>query len=136
MSNTIAVNCELYWGFFDRTNEMSGKYQVDICNLSDKAVEALEELGLQVRNKGDEKGNFITVKSSNPIKVFFDRDIDEASPDMVGNGSKAKAAISFYDWSFRGKKGRSPSLKKLVVTDLQVYEGGNGDGGVNLDDVL
>lgn len=136
MSNTIAVNCELYWGFFDRVNDMSGKYQVDLTSLSDKAVSALEDLGIKVNNKGDERGNYITVKSSNPIKVFFDTN-DEASPSMIGNGSSAKAAIGFYDWDFRGKKGRSPSLKKLVVTDLVVYAGAEaGEGGLDLDAAL
>lgn len=136
MNNVIAVNCELYWGFFDRVNEMSGKYQVDLTSLSDKAVSALEDLGIKVNNKGDERGNYITVKSNNPIKVLFDTN-DEASTAMIGNGSSARAAVGFYEWDFRGKKGRSPSLKKLVVTDLVVYEGaGSGEGGIDLDAAL
>ena len=41
---------------------------------------------------------------------------------MVGNGSKAKVVLSHYDWTFKGKKGRSPSIFKLIITDLEVYE--------------
>lgn len=136
MSNVIAVAADIYWACLEHTNEMSGKYQVDLCNLSDKAVEALEDLGIRVANKGDDRGNYITVKSSNPIRAQFSADVGDANAAMVGNGSKAKAAIGFYDWKFRGKEGRSPSLKKLVVTDLQVYEGAAAEGGVDLDDVL
>lgn len=125
MTNSIAVACEIFWPFFDRKNDMSGKYQVDLCNLSPKAVNALEEMGIKVRNKGDEKGDFLTVKSNNPIHVHF-KDGD-ATPDMVGNGSKAQVSLSYYDWNFNGKKGRSPSLKRLLVTELNVFEGGGGD---------
>ena len=136
MSNVITMNCDLYWGFFDRVNDMSGKYQVDVCNLSDKAVDALENLGIAVRNKGDERGSFITVKSNNPIHVSLDRDTyGDVVPDMIGNGSKAQVAIGYYDWDFRGKKGRSPSLKKLKVTELNVYSGGEGSD-FNFDDAL
>ena len=132
MSNSIAVACEIYWGFFDRTNEYSNKYQVDLCKLSPKAVAALEELGINVRNKGDDRGDFITVKSNNPIHVDFKA--DPVDVGMLGNGSKANAALSYYDWDYRGKKGRSPSLKKLLVTEVEVYEG--ADGGIDFDDIL
>lgn len=135
MSNVITVNCELYWGFFDRKNDMSGKYQVDLTSLSDKAVSALEDLGVKVNNKGDERGNYITVKSSNPIKVLFDTK-DEPSVSSIGNGSTAKASVGYYDWDFRGKKGRSPSLKKLVVTDVVVYEGGAAAEEFDMDSAL
>lgn len=135
MSNSIAVACEIYWGFFDRKNDMSGKYQVDLCNLSPKAVAALEELGLKVRNKGDEKGDFITVKSNNPIHLNFKPDVDPVDPDMVGNGTKANVSLSYYDWNFNGKKGRSPSLKKLLVTELNVFEGKGGES-FDFDEIL
>jgi hypothetical protein len=48
----------------------------------------------------------------------------------VGNGSKLKAVIGYYDWtSPMGKKGRSANLAKMVVTDLVVFEKDNGGGG-------
>lgn len=115
----VTVNATLYWANLSSKNEMSGKYQVDMSNLSDAAVQALEEHGLQVRNKDDERGNYITVKSTNPIRAY-NTSGDEIGC-LVGNESKAKAVLGHYDWSFQGKKGRSPSCLKLVITDLNEY---------------
>jgi hypothetical protein len=116
----IVINADLFWANLQQRNELSGKYQVNLCNLSSGAVAALEERGINVNNKGDEQGSFITTKSLNPIKAY-NTSGDEIDC-IVGNGSKAKAAISYFDWEFSGKQGRSPSLIKLIITDLEVYE--------------
>lgn len=116
----IVVNAETYWANLQQVNEMSGKYQVDLCNLSAAAVSALEERGLTVVNKSDERNDFITCKSKNPIKAF--NEAGDELPVQIGNGSKAKAVLSHYDWTFKGKEGRSPSIQKLIITDLEEYE--------------
>jgi len=120
-SNRVKLKADVMWAFLDRQNEMSQKYQVDLCNLSEAAVAALENMGIQVREKED-KGHFITCKSSNIIKAF-DRDGDVIEGISIGNGSKAVAMVGSYEWSWKNKTGVSPSLKKLVITDLVSYEG-------------
>ena len=66
----IKVEAEVQWAFFNKKNEMSGKFQVDLTNLSDNAVKALQDAGLEPRNREDkpEKGWFITAKSNYEIK--------------------------------------------------------------------
>ena len=120
MTKPIAVAATLYWASTSTKNEMSDKYQIDLGNLSDKAVMALEEMGIDVNNK-EEQGNYVTVKSSKPIQVFDENGIVLDADVKIGNGSKAKAALSFYDWTYKAKSGRSPSLVKLMVTDLIEY---------------
>lgn len=124
-TNRVKLKADLMWAYLDRQNEMSQKYQVDLCNLSTAAVSKLEEMGIGVRQKED-KGHFITCKSSNPIKAF-DRDGDVIQGISVGNGSKAVAMVSSYEWNWKNKNGVSPSLKKLVVTDLVSYEGSDSE---------
>jgi hypothetical protein len=123
MENTqrIKVKADIMWAYLDKPNDMSGKYQVDLCNLSDGAVGALEGMGVTVRQKED-KGYFITCKSTNPIRAY-DRDGDVIEGISIGNGSKAVAMIGTYSWTFKNKEGTSPSLKKLVVDELVAYEG-------------
>ena len=123
MENTqrIKVKADVMWAYLDKPNDMSGKYQVDLCNLSDSAVGALEGMGVTVRQKED-KGYFITCKSTNPIRAY-DRDGDVIEGISIGNGSKAVAMIGTYNWTFKNKEGTSPSLKKLVVDELVAYEG-------------
>ena len=129
----LKIKCDIYWAQLNKMNEMSGAYQVNLCNLSDAAAEALEEMGLSVNQDSEKKadmGKYITCKSKNKPMKAFDVDGDEITED-IGNGSKAKALVGTYDWTYKNKKGISPSLIKLVVTDLVEYSGG---GGISADD--
>lgn len=133
-SQRVKIKADVMWAYLDRQNEMSGKYQVDLCNLSDAAVNALEGMGLTVRQK-DDKGYFITCKSNNPIKAF-DKNGDIIDGVSIGNGSKAEALVGFYEWRYQKKEGVSPSLKKLVITELQAYEDVEAVSDMGDDEVL
>jgi len=130
----VKIKADVMWAYLDRQNEMSGKYQVDLCNLSDAAVNALEEMGLTVRQK-DDKGYFITCKSNNAIKAF-DKNGDIIDGISIGNGSKAEALVGFYEWRYQKKEGVSPSLKKLVITEIQAYEDAESVSDMGDDEVL
>lgn len=132
MSDKLKIKADVYWACLNRKNELADAYTVDLCNLSDKAVAALEDMGISIQEnveKKPEQGKYITCKSQRPIKAF-DADGEEINED-VGNGSKAVCMIGAYQWSFKAKKGVSPSLAKLVITDLIVFAGG---GNISADD--
>lgn len=132
----VKIQAEVQWASFDHVNEMSGKFQCDLANLSDNAVKALEEIGLAPRKREDkpEKGWFLTVKSSYAIQPY-DKAGNEIK-DAVGNGSKAIALIKPYGWKWKNKEGISASLAKIVITDLVKYEvGGDVDDDMD-DDIL
>lgn len=130
----VTIKATIYWAQLNRQNDLSNKYQVDLCQLSDGAVEALENFGLTIHNNGDERANFITCKSTRPIRAYDNNGsiMDEAV--MVGNGSKALAIVGFFEWTFKNKKGRSPNLGRLKITDLVAFEADGGD--VTEDDAL
>jgi hypothetical protein len=128
----VKIKADVMWAYMDKPNEMSGKYQVDLCNLSDAAVKALEDMGIGVRQKED-KGYFITCKSNNPIRAY-DKDGDVIDGISIGNGSKSLALIGSYDWTWKNKSGVSPSLKKLVIDELVAYEGSGEPEPVIMDD--
>ena len=115
----LKIEADLMWAFLDTPNTMSGKYQVDLCNLSKNAIKALEEIGVNVRNK-DDKGFFVTAKSKNfPISA-----IDEKGSPIsakIGNGSRGVALIKPYSYSMNGKSGVGVGINKLVVTKLVEY---------------
>lgn len=115
----MKIEADIMWAFLDTPNTMSGKYQVDLCNLSKNAIKALEEIGVNVRNK-DDKGFFVTAKSKNyPISA-----IDEAGNPIsskVGNGSRGIALIKPYAYKMNGKSGVGVGINKLVVTKLVEY---------------
>ena len=91
-------------------------------------------MGIEIKSSDSkaEQGNYITCKSKN--EIHYQGPDGDMTGVLVGNGSKVKAVISYYDWEFKGKKGRSPGLKKLVITKLEVYEG--SEDGVDLDEAL
>jgi hypothetical protein len=123
----VKVKAVLMWAFLSKANDMSEKFQVELTNLSEQAVDRLEGIGLSVHVNPEkpEKGFYITCKSAKPIKAF-DSDGDEIPPAvLIGNGSKATVVVSGYDWTYKGKKGRSASIRKLIVTDLIEYSGGD-----------
>ena len=123
---SVSIQADVYWACLNHLNPIANKYTVNLANLSDKAVQALEEMGVTVLSnpaKRPEEGSYITCKSINPIKAF-DKQGNEYDADIkIGNGSKAVAVVSTYSWkSPTGKKGISPSLRKLTINDLVVYE--------------
>lgn len=121
MSSPVKLKADIFWAYFDKVNDLSQKYQVDLCNLSDDAVAALEAMGITVNSnpKKPEQGRYITCKSVNPIRP------QDSSGNhitaIVANNSKATAMVSTYEWKFMNKKGISPSLMKIVITDLKEY---------------
>jgi hypothetical protein len=119
MADQIKIRADIMWAYLDKPNEMSGKFQVDLCNLSDPAIKGLEGLGLEVKNK-EGKGYYITCKSTRPIFAFDDGGT-QLNGTIVGNGSKAAALINTYDWTFKGKKGKGAGVSKLVITDLKEF---------------
>ena len=128
----IKIKADVFWCQHTKVNDMSGKYQLNLCNLSDAAADALESMGISVQIGEDKKadmGKYITCKSEKAIRVF-DTDNDEIT-EAIGNGSRGKALVSSYSWTYKNKKGVSPSLKKLVITDLVEYSSASG---INADD--
>lgn len=120
----VKIGGELFWSnwmhqFNTKFNEDNKKYECTIGNLSDKAAEALKELGIQIKEK-DTMGKFIVGKS---LYVFEPVDEDGKPIDIskIGNGTKVTALVSSYRHKMSAKFGAAPSIKKLIVTELKEY---------------
>ena len=133
MTDAVKVKADIMWAYLDKVNDMSGKFQVDLCNLSEKAAEALQDLGLEVKFK-EGKGKYITCKSTRPIHVYDDGGSQIEA--QVGNGSKGVALVGTYSWSYQKKQGTSPALKRLVITDMLEYSGAPVGELISEDDLL
>jgi hypothetical protein len=132
----VKVQADLFWAFLDTPNQMSGKYQVDLCNLSKEAIKTLEGMGVNVRKKDDkpEQGFFITAKSVNYPITATD---SEGNPikAKVANGSKGIALLKPYEYTYRNQKGVGVGINGLVITDLIEYQD-NKSNLVTADDAL
>ena len=137
----VKIGGELFWSnwmhqFNTKFNEDNKKYECTIGNLSDKAAEALKELGIQVKEK-ENMGKYIVGKS---LYKFDPVDADGKPVDIekIGNGTKVTALVSSYRHKMSAKFGAAPSIKKLIVTELKVYspDGEDSPFEEELDDVL
>ena len=120
----IKIAGDLFWAnwmkeYNTRFNTDNKKYECTIGNLSDKAAEALKELGIQIKEK-DTMGKYIVGKS---LYVFEPVDQDGKPVDIakIGNGTKVTALVSSYRHKMYAKYGAAPSIKKLIVTELKEY---------------
>jgi len=117
-------NVTLFWAALNEPNKMSGKYQVDLCQLSEDQVAKLEDIGINVRTKGDDRGYFVTAKSAKfPITAYTkDGSVYEG---LVANGSKANVKAEAYEWTHAPTKrsGWAVGIKigGLQITDLIEY---------------
>ena len=118
MTDAVKVKADIMWAYLDKVNDMSGKFQVDLCNLSDKAADALQDIGLEVKFK-EGKGKYITCKSTRPIHAYDDGGSQIGA--QVGNGSKGVALMGTYAWSYQKKKGVSPALKRVGYYRMLEY---------------
>ena len=137
MSTPVKFRAEVMWAYLNTLNPQANKYTVDLCNLNERTVEALEGMGISVltNSKKPEKGHYITCKSTYPIVAE-----DESGTPInggVGNGSKAIVMVKAYKWEWKNKTGISPTLMKLKVTDLVPYNAGtpSDDSAVDLVDL-
>jgi len=120
----VRVAGELFWAnwmaeFNTKFNEDNTKYECTLGMLSDKAAEALEDLGIKIKNK-DTMGKFIVGKS----KFVFEPVDEDGNPvdiKKIGNGTKVVALVSSYRHKMSAKFGAAPSIQKLIVTELKTY---------------
>lgn len=123
MSDSVVIKAVMYWPFLNHKTD-DGKYQVDLCHLSPKAVKALTDLGITVKNKEDDREDFITCYSQYPIRVKSAEDGEDMTHYSIGNGTTCIAGIGTYEWTYKGKSGVSPAIGEVKIVDLVEYSAG------------
>lgn len=120
----IKIAGELFWSnwmgeFNTKFNEDNDKYECCFGMLSDKAAAALKELGVHVKDK-ELMGKHIVGKSKFKFEPV---DIHGNAIDIkdIGNGTKAFALVTSYRHKMSSKFGASPSIRKIVITELKRY---------------
>ena len=115
------TDVQLFWASVHTPNDMSGKYQVNLSNLTPAQIESLEDEGCSVRTKDNqpEMGTFITAKSSYPIKVVDTK--GNLINDLVGNGSVADVLFTTYSGKNKFGSYAGISVKKIILKELVSY---------------
>ena len=124
-----------YWAkvhqpHFDQYNEQ-GIFSIDV-TVDAKTKKQLQDLGLgpRIKTKGDERGEFITIKRKytrkDGTKNLAPRVVDSkrtpiSSDILIGNGSLVNVAFDTYDYNVGGNKGVGASLTAVQVVKLVQY---------------
>ena len=121
-----------YWASVITPNtkfDADGVWTIDVGNLDDLNKKKAQKDGLTVKNKGDEKDDFVTIKrkvrnakgSMNRAPNVVDAQKRLITETMVGNGSKVNVLYEPFEWNFGGKTGVSADLRAVQVTELVPY---------------
>lgn len=132
---TAIISGKAFWTKLNRKDEYSDKYQLDVGDLSEKSKEVLTSHGVKLKNKNDDRGEFITARTQYIVPVM-DSDKKVIDQDtLIGNGSSVRVKVDFNKTHpFVEKYGTSMYLKKVQVTELVEY--GSKDGFDDDDDML
>ena len=121
-----------YWAAITNPNttfDSDGVWSVDVADLDKKALDSIKNDGLSIKNKGDDRGDFITIKrkvrrkdgSLNRAPDLVDGQKRTMTNTLIGNGSKVNVHYTTYEWEFKGRPGVSADLRAVQVTELIPY---------------
>ena len=140
----VVVKGVAQWENLFKPNNLSHRYQIDICQLDKTSVKKLEEKGVEVKKgTGDKKnkGAFVVAKTEYQPNVTDAAKNAWPSSLKVGNGSKIKCSVSPYTWNNEYGTGISVALNSVMVVDFKEADmNGSGDldaeeGGFVLSDL-
>lgn len=105
-------------------------------SINDDTVKKLkaEGLGPKIKNKQDDRGNFISFKRkqvradgsfSKPIPIKDAKGQDWDGKTLIGNGSLVNVMCVINETEYQGKKHLKPGIIKVQVVKLVEYEGGD-----------
>jgi hypothetical protein len=123
-ADTGLIVGKAYWCRLKTPDDLDDKYKLDIGNLSTTSKSLLKKNGVRFKNKGDERGDFVTAKSKFRITQVEDDagipiDVTEVA---IGNGSDVKVRIKFNpDHPMAKEFGTALYLNKVKVMNLVPY---------------
>jgi len=135
-TNMTVITGRAFWASVQAPNttyDADGVWTIDV-SLDQANKKRVEEDGLRTKNKGDDRGDFVTIKR----KVMKKNGEKNDAPDVVdsmkkpmpnvliGNGSVVNVKYRTYDWTYQGRAGISADLQTVQVVDLVEYSGGKG----------
>lgn len=119
------------------------EWSLDV-SVDDKTVEKLTKLGLgsKIKNKGDDRGNFITFsrnelkaagpkkgQPNNPIRVTTDNGETAWDDRKIGNGSFVSVDFNIFETHYKNKSFLKPAILSIDVINWVEYMTGAPQSG-------
>jgi len=131
----ILLSGKAYWASVVEPNTTyEPVWQVDV-SVDEETKQKLESIGLSVKNKGDDRGDFFSCRRKVVKRDGSKRDaprvIDAKKMPwdnrLIGNGSAVKVKIQPYEYAYAGKAGVTADFMAMQVIDLVPYGDPSGD---------
>ena len=127
------LNGKAYWASVvtpNTTFDEDGVYSIDLAVDEENKKSAVAE-GLSIKNKGDERGDFVTIKrkakrkdgSANRAPDIMDNMKRPLQNTLIGNGSTVNVLFKTYEWNHKptNRSGKSADLQAVQVVNLITY---------------
>ena len=122
-----------YWASITSPNttfDADGTWSIDVGNLDADNKALAEKDGLAIKNKGDDRGDFVSIKRNvrrkngdfNNKPTLMDSQKRNMKDTLIGNGSEVSVLYSTYQWEFKGRSGTNADLRAVQVTNLIPYQ--------------
>tara|TARA_R110000744_G_scaffold11441_7_gene34670 strand:+ start:820 stop:1275 length:456 start_codon:yes stop_codon:yes gene_type:complete len=103
--------------------------------VDDSNRSVIEGANLPINNKGDDRGDFVTIKrkvlradgSQRAAPFIKDSQNNTWNGKLLANGSTVNVKAVPYDWNYAGKSGVSADLSAVQVVDFIEYTRDNED---------
>ena len=131
------IQGKAYWASVMRPNttfDSDGVWTVDV-SLDAKNKKIAEGDKLTIKNKGDDRGDYVTVRrnvrrkdgSFNKAPQVMDSQKRVMKETLIGNGSEVSVLYTTYDWEFKGRSGTNADLRAIQVNNLVPYQNDTED---------
>ena len=131
------IQGKAYWASVMRPNttfDSDGVWTVDV-SLDAKNKKIAEGDKLTIKNKGDYRGDYVTVRrnvrrkdgSFNKAPQVMDSQKRVMKETLIGNGSEVSVLYTTYDWEFKGRSGTNADLRAIQVKNLVPYQNDTED---------
>ncbi len=126
------ISGKAYWASVvapNTTFDSDGTWKIDVYDMDKKSLATVKEDGLTIKNKDDDRGNFVTIKRDvrrvkggvNRAPTLVDAQKRTMS-DLVGNGSVVNVKYRPYTYDNKYGKGQGADLMGVQVIELVRYE--------------
>jgi len=126
------IQGKAYWASIENPNttfDSDGVYSIDV-SLDAKNKKVAETDGLSIKNKGDDRGDIVSIKRNvrrkngdfNTKPTLMDSQKRNMKDTLIGNGSEVSVLYSTYQWEFKGRSGTNADLRAVQVTNLIPYQ--------------
>tara|TARA_R100001510_G_scaffold38753_1_gene35126 strand:+ start:484 stop:969 length:486 start_codon:yes stop_codon:yes gene_type:complete len=131
-SNMSVIQGKAYWASLINPNttfDSDGTWSIDV-SLDEKNKKIAEADGLTIKNKNDDRGDFVSIKRNvrrkngdyNKSPTLMDSQKRAMKDTLIGNGSEVSVLYSTYNWEYKGRSGTNADLRAVQVTNLIPYQ--------------